>query len=674
MPLPLRTINYDLSQFTGAEFAVGETFLRITPTLTTVCEGIIVPAITVTFNPDTAGQGTFQAVPGELGTPEFDYRAELYRRVDGGVSPYQVLELPRFRVPVSAGPFVLADLMAAGIPPAETTYWQAITQAEYEALNSFGTRSALGVWVASNTPLNGVVYTAAGLQYLGQTGATAIPDLPGLVPNGDWTPFHWGFSGNGTSVDTALFNAAIDACVAKGGGDLHVNVPGEYLTAETTVAASSWDNQWHIRIMGDGVVIRLAPGVTIKRADGQEGHVIKIGRRVGATIAVNGSGVVGTMGKSVIDGNRQNVGLPTDVDNHWQNIDISGGATACIVQGLTLRQAQYYGIGFQSVSFKNCIVRDLIIEDCGADGIDAKDNLGDSSGNICDNVTVRRFGLVATFPVQAGINIRSGWTVANFVVEEFSGDRHGVRDDTDASASFPLVIHSGVIRPGTVGTTIGFYSNIAGKGLAETQASKITAIGCAKGFHLRGQYAQYSNLRAINCDEGANFDTRIAASNVTVIDCTKGIVFSANNNNVRQFTARDCTTEIEFTGSFNRVDGGEVSGGTLAIVDSGSNNVIEAVQGIRTNSKVTGSVSIETTGVKNVVIAHGLDFTPSLANCEARFYRITAVSDFKVRPPVITAVDATNVVVQVDVDTASATAGATLGVSVVAVAKQGSRQ
>jgi glycerophosphoryl diester phosphodiesterase len=133
MPLPLRTINYDLSQFTGDEFAVGETFLRITPTVTTVCEGIIVPAITVTFNPDTAGQGTFEAVPGDLGTPEFDYRAELYRRVDGGVSPYQVLELPRFRVPVSAGPFVLADLMAAGVPPAETTYWRSITQAEYDA-------------------------------------------------------------------------------------------------------------------------------------------------------------------------------------------------------------------------------------------------------------------------------------------------------------------------------------------------------------------------------------------------------------------------------------------------------------------------------------------------------------------------------------------------------------
>jgi hypothetical protein len=133
MPLPLRTVTFDISQFTGAEFAVGDTFLRITPATSAVVDGHIVPAITVSFDPDAAGQGTFQATPGDLGSPEFDYRAELHRRIDGGVDPYQKLDLGQFRVPDTAGPFSLGVLIASGIPPAPTTYWRSITEAEYDA-------------------------------------------------------------------------------------------------------------------------------------------------------------------------------------------------------------------------------------------------------------------------------------------------------------------------------------------------------------------------------------------------------------------------------------------------------------------------------------------------------------------------------------------------------------
>jgi hypothetical protein len=45
----------------------------------------------------------------------------------------------------------------------------------------FPTRAAFVAWVdAGNTVPDGMVVTAAGLNYLAQTGATAIADLPGF--------------------------------------------------------------------------------------------------------------------------------------------------------------------------------------------------------------------------------------------------------------------------------------------------------------------------------------------------------------------------------------------------------------------------------------------------------------------------------------------------------------
>lgn len=56
----------------------------------------------------------------------------------------------------------------------------------------YPTRAALVQAVASGLSLaDGITVTAAGLSYIAQAGATAIPDLPGLVPDGDVTPDHW---------------------------------------------------------------------------------------------------------------------------------------------------------------------------------------------------------------------------------------------------------------------------------------------------------------------------------------------------------------------------------------------------------------------------------------------------------------------------------------------------
>jgi len=66
------------------------------------------------------------------------------------------------------------------------------------------TRAALVTWVASNTPVAGRTYLADGLLYLGETGATAISDLPGLVPSGDVTLLHFGAVAGGADASASL--------------------------------------------------------------------------------------------------------------------------------------------------------------------------------------------------------------------------------------------------------------------------------------------------------------------------------------------------------------------------------------------------------------------------------------------------------------------------------------
>jgi hypothetical protein len=86
-----------------------------------------------------------------------------------------------------------------------------------EAASGFATRAALVSVIAGGlAPIAGATYRAAGVEYLGQSGATSIPDMPGLVPSGEITPQHWGALGNGAADDTAAIQAAINYCEPVG--------------------------------------------------------------------------------------------------------------------------------------------------------------------------------------------------------------------------------------------------------------------------------------------------------------------------------------------------------------------------------------------------------------------------------------------------------------------------
>lgn len=92
----------------------------------------------------------------------------------------------------------------------------AIAMAQTEALNTLHDEASLGLTFASRMALvawraaqaaelrDGLWLTAGPIEFVTQTGATAIADLPGLIPATEITPAHFGFDLDGTASANAV--------------------------------------------------------------------------------------------------------------------------------------------------------------------------------------------------------------------------------------------------------------------------------------------------------------------------------------------------------------------------------------------------------------------------------------------------------------------------------------
>lgn len=85
------------------------------------------------------------------------------------------------------------------------------------------TRSRAVSWLGTGgwVPRDGTVYTIGGLQYRGQTGATAIADLPGLVPAAPYHIDHIGVAADGITDDAPKIEAMLSWVWSNGGGKVH---------------------------------------------------------------------------------------------------------------------------------------------------------------------------------------------------------------------------------------------------------------------------------------------------------------------------------------------------------------------------------------------------------------------------------------------------------------------
>jgi len=77
-----------------------------------------------------------------------------------------------------------------------------------------------------------------------------------------------------------------------------------------------------------------------------------------------------------------------------------------------------------------------------------------------------------------------------------------------------------------------------------------------------------------------------------------------------------------------------------------------------TRSEKYGTFAIDSTGLKTIVVAHGLSYTPLRSEIQVSVTYDTAVTDWRYDSLLVSAIDGTNVTVKVYVSTASGTGGA----------------
>ncbi|MCH4541433.1 right-handed parallel beta-helix repeat-containing protein [Ochrobactrum sp. A-1] len=120
------------------------------------------------------------------------------------------------------------------------------------------------------------------------------------------------------------------------------------------------------------------------------------------------------------------------------------------------------------------------------------------------------------------------------------------------------------------------------------------------------------------------------------------------------------------SGVINMV-GGSLNGNTLGHVNNPARLSAENVRSYQSiNSvRVQAAIDISSTGVKTFSIPHGLSFTPGINKCSLTLCRDDSgyVQDFSIGWMWVASVSSTDIVVQVNVSSASATAGAKAGIN-----------
>lgn len=478
---------------------------------------------------------------------------------------------------------------------------------------------------------------------------------------------------DGDTDCTAAIQAAVDYVSGLGGGTVQFS-EGTYLVTDGNPGAASWDNNVAIWILSNNVSL-LGAGVgatKILLADSGDAHLIKFGQRTGGTVTVSSGSVSGMS----LDGNRANQSTPNDTDDHWNCIDVVSGCSQIRLSDLHITNAPYYGIGMQRDEISDSTIENIVIENTGADGIDWKNDTGTGTGNAVRNITVRNFGLLTGLSnPQAGVDLRSGVYAENITIEDMTAtpSLHGVRVLTDGDGSSftvprqPTKLSKVTVLGDEESASIGLY--IAAR---NTVVDGVTVRECGDGVFVTRPDCRLTNIET-ESNVGAGLmltdDPTIATeadtcfvSGLVSRSNAYGVVYdSVDEVTVIGADVRNNTTighDIR-TGSTNiKILGGSCNSNTTQISNAGTNITVQDVTGLRTRNVVTGTAAIDSTGTKDIVIAHSLGVIPVLSDVQLTMRRNTNVGDWSAGFLWVSAVDATNVTAQLRVLTASGTGGA----------------
>jgi hypothetical protein len=364
----------------------------------------------------------------------------------------------------------------------------------------------------------------------------------GPAPNGTVDVRQFGALGDGRTDDRRAIQAAIDALADAGGGTA-IMPPGTYVVSRAGTSPVAVTLRSGITLMGSGTASVL------KLADDSGGHLVNVTRERDCGLR-----------SLVLDGNR-------DHQPSMGHAFRSGGVIGLSLQNLIVRNAYHYGIGLESGTIRDVSIDHVLIEDCGADGIDIKNKMNDDASIAITDVTVRRWSLKAAKNAKAAIDCRGPLKLSRIRVEEPGAeDAVGIRmrngEATDAnglgghnSRLDDFQVHMGgghaqigvdvVARQVSVsnGTIVGGFRGLV---VQETgfRGTGIQVNGCSgSGIlidtdrpTLRGDGAMLSNCSARGCGRDG---IEIRADLVQVVDCASngnagsGLLITGTANGAR---------------------------------------------------------------------------------------------------------------------------------------------
>lgn len=528
---------------------------------------------------------------------------------------------------------------------------------------TFSSRPLFTAWSDDNSAPDGTLASDGVVSYVASAGATAISDLLGWLPFGAWMFEHWGQTG--TADDADVMQLAIDAGIAAGFAVISGSL-SEYLVENVR----SCDDAGRLGNLYTGEGVHIYGKFKIKKTLANNGSR--------AVLWIKGPVIAGSIKGIEIDANDAAISAPT-VHGIFKNRNLENYE----IDGVTIRNTSAYGLGLQDDDgvgafgyTKNSRFTNLMIINAGDDGLDIKDNAAGTGGNVFSKVFVDGYALNAATSGRVGIHLRgrgdhySDLTVINpgpaalrGIGVQTTGTVPGNSRDNNLSQFYVDVsgqagtqglivdtpgtsVSSGSVYPGSAGISILMGS---GASLLSFDSIKtVSAGGASTGF--RAIDGTVTDLKLTSCSADSfdtNYDIRGPGSELH--GCRSA------SSSIRGVRVDAGCTGFKMIGGTITVSAGD------KVADFSGTAKIRDVTGYKNAAKVTGSFAIDSTGVKTVAIAHGLDVTPAISDCQVSLGANTpAGADawesawFKVD-----AVDATNVTCQVRVIATSLSSGET---------------
>ena len=407
----------------------------------------------------------------------------------------------------------------------------------------------------------GVVGAAAFAQRPASQLLAFEPQRPGRIRTGRLISVKkFGASGDGRSDDRPAIQRAIDAVANSGGGTV--------LFPAGTYLVSRIENSPVAIALKSGVVLQgHGPASVLKLQAGSGGHLVNVTSERNCGIR-----------NMVLDGNRHR-------QSSTGHVFRSGGVASLRLENLIIRNGQHYGVGLQAGTNRNVVIRNVLIEDCGGDGIDIKNRNNDNAKILMTGVSVRRWGLRRDLQTQSGIDCRgpvrlSGITISDPGAPDAVGVRmrQGGLRDVNGLGAHHAKLNDFLIRMGQGRSQIGV--NVVSRSVTVSDGS---ISGGFRGLVVRDSGFKGMAVRIDGCSDtgilidaaGSGLDADSAVlSDCTVTNCAgDGIEVEADNVQIlrcRSTRSGRHGLSIKITADSARVSGGNYGGNRAGrIADKG---------------------------------------------------------------------------------------------------------